>query len=231
MSITLGIYDLFSYLIPGLLYLYIGNEVLRIFGQKYIDISVLAQGGQSSINLITGTLILVLAYVLGNIIEIVRGYLFDNWLYSNVPDQALTKIRRRMSRAGMTVEFNHSEWSIYQEVLRVRNGEIGETDRHKAEALMMRNLSFGSLLYAALQLMEFILQTNSYYHILLGLLAIGVSILTWRRARRFDEWNYRSIYSQALAYGSNLKDFLENSTPAWSVKEQAKRTDIRKKSQ
>ena len=134
-----------------------------------------------------------------------------------------------MSHANMTVEFNYDEWSIYQEVLRVRNGGIGETDRYKAEALMMRNFSFGSLLYAALQLTEFFLQTDVYYHLLLGALAVGVGVLTWKRARRFDEWNYRSIFTQALAYGSNLKEFLENPNPAWRTGIKSKENNKPKK--
>ena len=39
MSIAIGIYDLFSYLIPGALYLYLINDFLRVVGWQYIDLT------------------------------------------------------------------------------------------------------------------------------------------------------------------------------------------------
>ena len=37
MSITLGVYELFAYTIPGILYIYIANEFLKLFGLSHID--------------------------------------------------------------------------------------------------------------------------------------------------------------------------------------------------
>jgi hypothetical protein len=31
----------------------------------------------------------------------------------------------------------------------------------------------------------------------------------------FDEWFFRTVYTQALVYGGSIKDILQNSTPAW----------------
>jgi hypothetical protein len=40
-SITLGIYDIFSYAIPGILYLFTLNEGLRLLRLPFVDISQL----------------------------------------------------------------------------------------------------------------------------------------------------------------------------------------------
>ena len=36
MSLTIGIYDLFAYIIPGLLYLFVLNEFLQLIGAAYL---------------------------------------------------------------------------------------------------------------------------------------------------------------------------------------------------
>ncbi len=216
MSITIGIYDLFSYLIPGMLYLYLVNEILRLFGWKFVDIAKLIQGGDAAIGLLAVILIGLGAYITGHIFESLRSVLLDNWLYHGAPDRALAKIRRRLSHSNIEVGFHFDEWSIYQEGLKARNdNSVGDSERYKADALMMRNFSFGLLLYGLIQLLYFIGQTNNWYHLPLFIIGVAVSYLTFKRAKRFDEWYYRTIYSQALIYGSNLKEFLENPTPAW----------------
>ena len=45
MSFSLGIYDLFAYLIPGLLYLFVFNGFSRIIGWEFVDISLWLKSG------------------------------------------------------------------------------------------------------------------------------------------------------------------------------------------
>ena len=47
MSISLGIYDLFSYLIPGVLYLFVLNQFFRVIGWQSIDIASWLKPGQA----------------------------------------------------------------------------------------------------------------------------------------------------------------------------------------
>lgn len=217
MSITLGIYDLFSYLIPGMLYLYVLNELLRLMKWSFIDHSAILQSGSSAPGTIVVMFLLVAAYFVGNLFEIIRSILLDKWLYFGAPDRALTKIRRRLAHSNIQVEFNYDDWSIFQEGLLVRNDDkLGDAERNKANALMMRNFSFGAFLYAVVQLISFIQAPGNIYHLALIVLGVAVGLLCYQRARRFDEWHYRTIYSQALMYGPSLKAFLENSTPAWN---------------
>ena len=46
MSINLGFYDFFSYLLPGFVYLYAINDFLRVLGLKYVNLTNLMQPGQ-----------------------------------------------------------------------------------------------------------------------------------------------------------------------------------------
>ena len=105
-------------------------------------------------------------------------------------------------------------------MLQVRNpGIIQEKERLKANALMMRGFSFAAMLYAILSLLQFLIHTDVIQYLIFCTLSLIIAVLTHKRSRRFDEWSYRVTYSQALAYGSNLKEFLENSIPEWKPEE------------
>lgn len=48
------------------------------------------------------------------------------------------------------------------------------------------------------------------------LLAVpGLLAYTW--GKRFDEWYYRAIFTQALSYGPGLKEFLANDQVKWQT--------------
>jgi hypothetical protein len=80
---------------------------------------------------------------------------------------------------------------------------------------MLRNLSFGSLLSAVLQLVEFFNNSQQTYHLVVCGLAILAFYFLYNRSRRFDEWFFRTVYTEALVYGRNVKDIIQNSAPAW----------------
>lgn len=219
MSITPGIYDLFSYAIPGMLYLYVVNEILRLIGWQYIDVAQLSQSGDAAPSIVAVVLLTVGSYITGHIFEGLRSLLLDKWLYYyGAPDRVLARISKRLSQANLKMGFHGDEWSICMEVLQVRTHEtIQESERLKATGLMMRNLSFGAFLFALLLLIQFLLNTHILQYLIMCLIAVVVMIITYQRAKRFDEWSYGNVFLQAMAYGSNLQEFLENSTPSWKT--------------
>jgi hypothetical protein len=232
MSIAIGLYDLFSYLIPGILYLYVLNETLGVMRWQYLDPAKLTFGGDSGPSLLAIALFAIGAYVAGHIFDQLRSMLLDSRMYNGVADRALRKIERRLSHSNIDHAFTPDDWSILQEGLKVRNQDlVGEAERFKAEGLMLRNLSFGLFLYGLIQLLQFVMQLDQWYHWLLFVIGLAASFLAHRRAGRFDEWFYRTIYSQALTYGASLKEFLNNSTPEWSTPQKPVRPTAQKKKQ
>jgi len=216
MSIALGFYDVFSYAVPGMFYLYLINEALRIADWKYIDVAQLAQSGNAAPNALIVVLLGILAFVAGHIFESIRSVLLDKILYFGSRDRALESIKMRLKNSDLEIKFRFDEWTIFQEVLRIRNPEaVIEQERLKSVALMLRNLSFGTLILAILHLVEFFNKPQQTYHLGLVCLVVLATYFLHNRAKRFDEWFFRTIYAQALVYGGNLKDILHNSTPAW----------------
>jgi hypothetical protein len=218
MPITVGIYDLFSYIIPGALYLFILNDFMRLIGWQYIEI-IDAIKLQKNIGWPEFLLVVLAAYIAGNVFEVFRSAMLDRWLYYDVAGKSLAKIKKRLSHSDLEMAFDTDDWSICQEVLQTRSHNIIQNvERFKANALMMRNFSFVAFLNAALQLTQFLKEPLALQHMVFCLISLVVMTLTHRRARRFDDWNYRAIYSQALAYGPNLQEFLGNSIPQWKQK-------------
>ncbi len=229
MAITIGLYDLLSYIVPGALYLFILNDFLRLIGWQYVDIFSLTQS-QNKFGLLELAVFVFVAYLAGNIVEAIRSVILDRQLYYDVAGKTLEKLQRQLSYSDLHIDFEIHDWPILQEVLQVRSPNILQSnERFKANALMMRNFSFAAFLYALVQFALFLEQNSSTQYLVFSLLSLLVMYLTYRRSRRFDEWNYRAIYSQALAYGSNLKEFLENQTPAWHAEIKSKQNNKPKK--
>ena len=225
LSIALGIYDAFSYVIPGMLYLYLVNEILKLSGWQSLDLAQLTQGGTAAPNALATVLLAVGAYLLGHLFDGARAALVDKWLfYYGAPEKVLTRIKQRLGPTQLKVDFHGDEWAVCLQVLQVRTKEtIQEAERLKATGLMMRNFSFGAFLFALLQLVQFFVQKNSPHYLALCAAGLVAMVIAHHRAKRFDEWSYGNIFLQALAYGSNLKEFLENESPAWHPGDKAKK--------
>lgn len=216
MSITLGIYDLFSFVIPGLFYLYLLNDLLRVLGQPSVDLLKIYQGGQT-IPEAAGFVLLVaaLAFIIGHTMESLRALALEA-PYAGARYRAMERIQERWGKLGIKIQFPPDQWAALLEILRQRNLEATQNaESYKASALMLRNISLGAFLYAVLQFSQLFIPTFAWQTLVLGLASLALSGLTFRQARRYDEWFYRTLFLQALAYGPTFKDFLENTSPAW----------------
>ena len=74
MSITLEIYDVFSYAIPGILYLFTFNEGLRLLRLPFVDISQL----NNNYHLI---LLVLLSYLVGHLFDYISHYIWYRRFY------------------------------------------------------------------------------------------------------------------------------------------------------
>ena len=213
MSITLGIYDLFAYLIPGLLYLFIFNEFLRVIGLKFIDTSIWMAGGQSpNANVIIPALLF--SYVVGHVIDHVAQWFFFRVInlfrirkFQHVAASSLQTVIERCP--DIKIGFEASDWDVLFTILQQRNPEATRIiDKFQADTIMLRNISFGLFLMAALQFVTFGLSLEwLYLFISLGLFTL--SAISFNRSARFREWFFIAIFKASLEYGTTLKDVIE----------------------
>ena len=216
MSITLGFYDVFSYAVPGMFYLYLVNETLKLCGFLYIDWTKLTQSGDFAPNALIILALGLASFVTGHLFEGIRSILLDRRFYYGAPELALGKLKKRLASSGVSMGFNPAEWAVYKEVLKIRNAEANQSlESLKAVTLMLRNFTFGAVLFSLLQLVQFFRDTNSFYFLAFCALALLTAYFLHRRAWQFDEWLFRNLYLDALVYGNSLKEVLENSEPKW----------------
>jgi hypothetical protein len=213
MTISLGIYDLFAYLIPGLLYLFAFNEFLRTIGWKFVDISSWLQSGQSpSANLIIPALLF--SYVVGHVIENIAHWFFFTAIHffrirklQKVSTSSLQSVVEKYP--DLRIKFEPKDWDMLFTILRHRNIEVARIiDKFQADTIMLRNIAFGLFLLAIIEFVNFALSSElTALFTSLGLLVL--SVISFDRSAHFREWFFAAIFKASLEYGKTLKEVVE----------------------
>lgn len=212
MSIMLGIYDVFSYAIPGLLYLFAFNEGLKLLNSPSVDITQLD-------NVTPLFLIGVLSYLIGHLFDHISHYIWYRRFYpGKSAERAYSSF---VNYSDLESDFHPRQWPMLLSVIRHNNMEVCNTiDKSKATSIMLRNVSF------ALFLLTIIFLVSAFSSgFLAGFLitAIGMligSIVALRRSDNFNQWFYLLIYQQSAVYGSNLQEVINSNKPSTSKREQ-----------
>lgn len=203
MSISLGVYEFFSYILPGILYLYIGNEFLGFIGSSNIDLAKL--------NTVEGIFLLGVAYLIGQIMNVLNEFLWrhvgtKNKRLRNLPEISLERLKRKL--AGVSFDFKKDEWDFLLNRLRQDEAQLASHfERFKAVSLMLRNTALALYLWAMLYLVEYVSAQDVRFLLnALGLVCLG--FLAAQRSRVFDLWFYNGVYSEALRFGRTTQEVL-----------------------
>lgn len=219
MSINLGLYDFFSYLIPGLLYIYVFNEFLRNIGVKFFDVGTWLQSSPSQ-NLFVVIPILMGAYIAGHVFDPISHeffkFLFHLQYRRKKSEQGLLWLKNRFP--DLDIQFNSKDWSTLFSFIRMRNIEMARIiDKYSADSIMLRNIAFGSLLFSILQLVLFFL-TGNWNFFLFSAISFCLCFFSARRSNEFSTWFFTDIFRVSLEYGSSLKEVVDYSKEKGSNK-------------
>ncbi len=202
MSFTIGIYDLFAYTIPGLLYLFVINEFLQTVGSPHLQSSDFLNL-PSGVGLAALAAILVAAHLLGHLLDPVAQRLIDIIPNRKKPSQAaLDRLKERYP--SVDIQFAARDWSLLFSLLRQRNLESSKiVDTYQADCIMFRNLFTGLLVSVILQIANL---ARGYNPITLvgALFTACLSILAATRSRMFNIWFFTGIFEASLHYGNSL---------------------------
>lgn len=199
MSLSIGIYEIFSNTIPGLLYLYVINETLRLMKLPYIDIAQLS-------NWIHAILLAVLAYIL--------GILFDYIVYDLIY-KGLVKTRRReqvfkifnQAHPEIKHQLNPDDYGFYVNMIRLKNPDVVDKISHdNAIGVMLRNIAFGLFLFGLLYAGSFLVNGFSFQYLLVSLVSFVFAIIAYKKSQFFTLWYFTDIYEFILNYGSSLPE-------------------------
>jgi hypothetical protein len=224
MSINLGLYDFFAYIVPGCVYLFIFNELLKLTHSAYVDISRIENAGQI---LILG----ILAFIAGHVMDYISYYLWTRFWGRRKPDDALKFLRER--HTSQHIQFEKEDWRILSAAIRLYDTNLySEIQKSNVESVMLRNLSFSFLLLALLQLVTCLLNPAWQYNLLGIPMALLFSIVCILRAERINGRYYILIYETAFCFGNDLEMVLEkfrgkeNPKPAKKNKQLTKEQDL-----
>jgi hypothetical protein len=201
MSINLGIYDVFANIVPGFVYLFVVNEYLKAFGQPNLDLS-------STNNLSQFFLLIILAYLVGHVMDYVSYRLWFLRFYSKFEERtAYKQFKERYPELDVT--FVPEQSSLLFTIVRQRNHQMAENiDRNKVTCIMLRNASFALILLLPLQLYFAFVNGFSVINFLMALGSIAGSLIALRQAERLDHYFYRLIFENAALEGKNLKSIV-----------------------
>lgn len=213
MSVSLGIYDFFAYVIPGILYLFVFNESLRIFEIKFFDITLWIQSGQS-FNLLLFIPVLIAAYVIGHIIDPLAYNFYHKFIYRLRHKKKIYEKQLQYLKEGypkLNIQFNPKDWTILFTLLRERNTEITKViDKYQADSMMLRNIALGTLLLTIVYFGKFLL-TVFWVDLVISLGVLIISLLAINKSNQFRTWFYTAIFEASLGYGTNLKEVINYS--------------------
>lgn len=196
MSITVSIYDLFAYTIPGVLYLFSFNELSRALGYAHIDI---AQTGNLPSLLLLG----LLGYLTGQIMDFVCHRLWIRIWHRTLTEERAYKQFRELHPGN--ISFSARQWPLLFTIIRHEDHETADMiDKNIASSIMLRNVSFGLFLFGLLQLFLAFRFGFSLSNLITVIGAFISSIIALRRSDYFNLMFYRVIFQHALLYNEKL---------------------------
>ena len=202
MSISLGIFDVFANAIPGLLYLFVFNEIAKMFAVTSID--------WTSINTIGQTILVVLAaYVVGHIMDFISYRLWFRLFYRRSYEerayQAFTNVYPELRS-----KFDPKQTPMMLSIIRYNKPELTtEIERKKVTCVMLRNISFAFIILFAIELFLAFQNGFSITHFITGIGALIGSYASLRRADHFNMRYFAQIYQYSIIEGDSLASILK----------------------
>lgn len=203
MNLRLGIYEIFSRIVPGGIYLIAILQFLVIVDLVHIDWQTI-----NNISLVVSLALIVICYILGEAfdrIAMVWLRLFRKRGFSN---RAFAKYKARYDDRW-EINLKDNEWRILWAHIRIKDIELAdEIDRHNALSIMLRNASFGLLLMTINSLIFSVVSRNIIY-VVIGVIVFLISILIIRESTKFREWFLNEIFETTIAYRVTLEEIIK----------------------
>ncbi len=215
MPITFGIYDFFSYAIPGVFYILAVSRLLKIFNPESVDVTQLAT------NLGSAAFWVIVAYVTGQLMDTfgIRWYTLFNHFHAET--RAMKEFKERS--ADLDIDFNLADRKVLFSVVRYNKPELAQfLDGFKAISIMLNNISLalfllgvveliplaarGLSLLGVAQLTPFAAKAPYVLPVLIPLAAFGLSYVAVKRSRLFNEWHWCAVFEHARQFGRSVPE-------------------------
>lgn len=210
-SSVLGYYNILAYVIPGMLHLYVLNEVARLGALPYLELSLLNNANVPPALVAVEIIAIILAaFVISHLLEPIAVRI----IYLIIGPKPMVESLDRLKRVYPNIKINFAphEVEMLRTVIQQRSKEVSRLiEQYQALSVMLRNLSVGFLLLSVLEFTNLLLSGDSSQAIF-GIFALMLSIAAISRSTTNRLWSYNIIYEAALEYGSNLEEVIDSSS-------------------
>jgi len=199
MAITFGIYDFFSYTIPGLMYLVVFNQVLGLFKISTITFDKL------NANLGYTLLGIIFAYIVGHLMDMIAR----RWFFLFYKDKLQKRLIDRLKKnyPELKIDFDVQDLRVLFSFIRHHQLELAEAiEKTQVIKIMLQNISLALLLFGVQEMMFIFLNGFSISAVLLLIIAFAFSVFALNRSALFNDWFWSAIFVQALHYGSSISE-------------------------
>lgn len=209
MNIRLGIYEIFSRIVPGGVYMAAIILLLNTGGLLPVDLwTTLSDPKLERLWLIILLGIVVAAYVVGGALNPLSFLMLRIFKLKGVSAQTLAAFKHKRQR-HWEIDLEDRDWPVLLAYLRVKNLELAaDIERQNAISIMLRNVSMGLGLIGFNFLVEF-LQAHLTLDIVLAVITFMLSALSLREAVKFRRWFYEAIFDTILAYRIDLEKIIK----------------------
>ena len=203
MNIRLGIYEIFSRIIPGAVYMAAIAQLLSILGLLPFDWQAL-----NDVSLIASLGLVLAAYVVG---AALNPFSFL-WLFiikrKGVSHESLAAFKEKYGD-DWEFDFEDKHWPVLLALIRTKDLELAsDIERQNAISIMMRNVSLG-LAWIMLNFAFSYLLFHNPLDFLAALFLLVVSVLSLREATKFRRWFYDAVFETTLAYRLDLEKIIK----------------------
>ena len=206
MSIAFGLYDFFSYTIPGILYILVANQFLSLLKLPNIDVNDLNANIGSTI------LWVAIAYVVGQLMDSfsIRLYYWINKFHAET--KAMKEFREK--HKDLAIDFTINDRQTLFSVIRHNNLDLAlYIDNFKAISIMLNNISLALFLFSIEQFIAIFFDGFS----LAALATIAVSAIfgyvAITRSALFNQWHWAAVYRHARQYGKSVPEMFKVPLP------------------
>jgi hypothetical protein len=176
-NIKLSVYDLFAYMLPGALCLI---AISILFNPSAINIQGLLQSFKA-INITTGILVGVFAYVIGHVMDT-----YGSWLHYSLGCRIWGQPYPKEEHPSL----NHSQLRALIRQYSLENYAYLQT--WKVLKTMSHNLAFALIVFMVVSLIR-LTQFPSFDWLFLSIASLFCWLSLLRRAQVYDTWHYKGL--------------------------------------
>lgn len=201
MAIAFGIYDFFSYTIPGALYILVINRILPFFKLPSLDL-------KEMINIQSALLWIIASYVVGHLMDSFAIRLYYAVNKFNAETTAMKEFREK--HKGLEIDFTINDRQTLFSVVRHNNLDLAlYIDNFKAISIMLNNISLALLLLSIEQLIEMLVRGYSLASLVTCIGSLGFAYVAITRSALFNKWHWMAVYQHARQYGKSIPEIFD----------------------